>query len=107
MRPNVVETVPKVLICEVGPRDGLQSVTATMPTRRVKKSQTSAATVRAPWGSGQGAWVVLTVRRCCPRWVERLGAVLAVVAVDTEALIWELAQMNFLTIWVLLQGQSR
>ncbi len=29
MRPNVVETVPKVLICEVGPRDGLQSVTAT------------------------------------------------------------------------------
>ena len=74
MRPNVVETVPKVLICEVGPRDGLQSVTATMPTRRVKKSQTSAATVRAPWGSGQGAWVVLTVRRCCPRWVERLGA---------------------------------
>ena len=55
MRPNVVETVPKVLICEVGPRDGLQSVTATMPTRRVKKSQTSAATVRAPWGSGQGA----------------------------------------------------
>ena len=32
MRPNVVETVPKVLICEVGPRDGLQSVAATMPT---------------------------------------------------------------------------
>ncbi len=36
MRPNVVETVPKVLICKVGPRDGLQSVTATMPTRMVK-----------------------------------------------------------------------
>ena len=48
MRPNVVETVPKVLICEVGPRDGLQSVTATMPTRMVKKSQTPAGTVRAP-----------------------------------------------------------
>ena len=32
MRPNVVETVPKVLICEVGPRDGLQSVATTMPT---------------------------------------------------------------------------
>ncbi len=32
MRPNVVETVPTVLICEVGPRDGLQSVAATMPT---------------------------------------------------------------------------
>ena len=39
MRPNVVETVPKVLICEVGPRDGLQSVTATMPTRTVKNPQ--------------------------------------------------------------------
>ena len=54
MRPNVVETVPKVLICEVGPRDGLQSVTATMPTRMVKKSQTPAGTVPAPWGLGQG-----------------------------------------------------
>ena len=32
MRPNVVQTVPKVVICEVGPRDGLQSVAATMPT---------------------------------------------------------------------------
>ena len=52
MRPNVVETVPKVLICEVGPRDGLQSVTATMPTRMVKKPQTPAGTVSAPPGLG-------------------------------------------------------
>ena len=52
MRPNVVETVPKVFICEVGPRDGLQSVTATMPTRIVKKSQTLAGTLSAPPGLG-------------------------------------------------------
>ena len=52
MRPNVVETVPKVLICEVGPRDGLQSVTATMPTRMVKKPQTPVVTDSAPPGLG-------------------------------------------------------
>ena len=43
-------------------------------------------------GAGQGAWVVLTGRCGCLRWVELLGAGLAV------ALIWELARMYFLTI---------
>ncbi len=43
-------------------------------------------------GAGQGAWVVLTGRCGCPRWVELLGAGLAV------TLIWKLAQMDFLTI---------
>ena len=44
-------------------------------------------------GAGQGAWVVKTGRCCCPRWVELLGAGLAV------ALIWESAWVDFLTIW--------
>ena len=64
----------------------------------VKKSQTPAGTVPAPWSLGQGAWVVLTLRCGCPRWVQLLGAGLAVVAVDTEALIWELVWMDFLTL---------
>ena len=66
--------------------------------RTVKKSQTPASTVRAPWGGGQGAWLVYAGRCGCARWVQRLGAVLAVVAVDTEALIWELVWMDFLTL---------
>ena len=49
-------------------------------------------------GSGQGAWVVLTGRCGCPRWVEQLGAGLAVVAVNRVALIWKLARMDLLTI---------
>ena len=37
--------------------------------------------------------------RCgCPRWVERLGAGLAAVAVNRVALIRELARMDFLTV---------
>ena len=48
----------------------------------------------AEWGgAGQSAWVVLIGRCGCTRWVELLGAGLAV------ALIWKLAQMDFLTIW--------
>ena len=43
-------------------------------------------------GAGQGAWVVKTGRCGCPRWVELLGAGLAV------ALIWKLALMYFLTV---------
>lgn len=40
---------------------------------------------------GQGAWVVLTGRCGCARWVQLLGAGLAAVAVKAVALIWELA----------------
>ena len=36
----------------------------------------------------------------CLRWVELLGAGLAAVAVNAVALLWKLAQMDFLTIRV-------
>ena len=38
--------------------------------RMVKKSETPAGTVSAPWGGGQGVWIVLTIRCDCPRWFE-------------------------------------
>ena len=44
---------------------------------------------------GQGAWLVLTGRCGCARWVQRLGAGLAAVA-----FIRKLARTGFLTIWV-------
>ena len=47
---------------------------------------------------GQGAWLVYAGRCGCPRWVQLLGAGLAVVAVDAVALIWELVWMDFLTL---------
>ena len=59
----------------------------------VKKSQTPAHGIcLVCHGLRQGAWVVLTGRCGCARWVELRGAGLAV------ALIWELARMYFLTI---------
>ena len=45
-----------------------------------------------------GVWVVITGRCGCQGWVELLGAGLAAAAVNAVALIWELAQMDFLTI---------
>ena len=57
----------------------------------------------AVWSQGQaeqGAWVVLTMHCGCLRGVERLGAGLAAVAVNSVALIWELARMDILTIRV-------
>ena len=41
---------------------------------------------------------MFTMRYGCLRWVQLLGAGLAAVAVNAVALIWELAQMGFLTI---------
>ena len=38
---------------------------------------------------GQGAWLVITMRCGCPRWVQLLGAGLAAVAVNAVALLWE------------------
>ena len=49
-------------------------------------------------GVGQGAWVVKTGRCGCLRWVERLVAGVAAVAVNAVALIWELARTGFLTL---------
>ena len=66
--------------------------------RLLKKSQAPAATVRAPPGSGQGAWLVYAGRCGCARWVQLLGAGLAVVAVDAVALIWKLVWIDILTI---------
>ncbi len=63
----------------------------------VKKSQTPAGTVRAPWGCGQGAWVVLTLRCGCARWVQLLGA----------GLIWKFAWIDFLTIRVESRATAR
>ena len=63
-----------------------------------QKFERPAGTVPRHHGLGQGAWLVLTGRCGCPRWVQLLGAGLAVVAVDTEALIWELVWMDFLTL---------
>ena len=49
---------------------------------------------QAEWG----AWVVLTLRRGCLRWVELLGAGLAAVAVNAVALICKLVRTGFLTV---------
>ena len=46
---------------------------------------------------------MFTLRRCCLRRVELLGAGLAAVAVNSVALIWDLVWMDFLTI---LAGQG-
>ncbi len=64
----------------------------------VKKSLTPAGTVLPPPGLGLGAWVVLTLRCGCARWIELFGAGLAAVAVNRVALIWKLARMGFLTV---------
>ena len=57
-----------------------------------------AVLVRWSWWRGQaeqGAWVVITGRGGCPRWVQLLGAGLAAVAVNAVALIRELAWVVF------------
>ena len=41
---------------------------------------------------------MFTMRYGCLRWFEQLGAGLAAVTVKPVALIWELSQMNILTV---------
>ena len=72
--------------------------TAADLSRMVKKSETPGGTVPRHLSLGQGAWVVLTGRCGCLRWVERLGAGLAAVTVNRAVLIWKLTQVDFLTI---------